>query len=96
MLADESDVEEFYREREDKYRELNAREHATDESKFIVDCPDCGTSMVLGQFWKGCSVPACPDCNETADTWAFEPRISEERADEIAADETDIAKLVRS
>lgn len=91
-----SGVEEFYREREEEYRELNARDHADEPDKFIIDCPGCSTPMVLGQFWKGCSVPACPDCNDTADEWAFEPRISEDRADEIAAEETDITELVRS
>ncbi len=92
----DADVAEYYRERVREYQELNARAHADDDAKFIIDCPDCETPMVLGQYWKGVSVPACPDCNDTADTWAFEPRISEERADEIAADETDISELVRA
>lgn len=96
MTVTDADIEAHYAEREQEYEDLNARDHATDETKFIIDCPDCGTPMVLGQFWKGCSVPSCPDCNETADTWAFEPRISEERAEEIAAAETDISELVRS
>lgn len=90
------DVAEHFAELGAEYQEQNARAHADNESKFIIDCPDCGTPMVLGQFWKGCSVPACPDCNDTADTWAFEPRISDERADEIAADQTDISELVRA
>lgn len=96
MTVTDADIEAHYTEREQEYENLNARAHANDESKFIIDCPGCGTPMVLGQFWKGCSVPACPDCNETADTWAFEPRISEDRAEAIAADETDISELVRA
>ncbi|ELZ05776.1 hypothetical protein [Natrialba aegyptia] len=95
-MSAESDVEQFYDDREAEYRDLNARHHAEDPSKFIVDCPGCGSPMVLGQFWKGCSVPACPDCNDTADTWAFEPRVSEREADIVAADETDVSELVRS
>lgn len=91
-----TDVQQFYAEREAEYRELNARTHTSEPDTFIVDCPDCATPMVLGQFWKGCSVPACPDCNDTADTWAFDPCISETHADAIAADETDISELVRA
>ncbi|WP_276257187.1 hypothetical protein [Halomontanus rarus] len=96
MISDglEADVEAYYRERESEYRDLNARDHR-EEGMFIIDCPGCGSSMVLGTGWMGCSVPACPECNDTADTWAFEPRISEERAEELSTGEADVTELVR-
>lgn len=88
-------VEEFYQDREEQYRALNIREHFA-EGKYIVDCPGCGESMVLGEGWMGCSIPECPDCNETADSWVSDPRISEEKADRLADGEADVTELVRS
>lgn len=54
----------------------------------VVDCPGCETPMHLGQYWgelidEGHDVPECPDCNDTADEWSTDPRISEARAEEL-------------
>jgi hypothetical protein len=90
-----TDIEAFYEEREAQYRELNIREHR-DGERYIVDCPGCEAPMVLGEGWMGCSIPTCPDCNDTADSWASDPRVSEERAELLAAGEPDVTELVRS
>lgn len=90
-----SDIEAFYEEREAEYRELNIREHR-DGERYIVDCPDCGTPMVLGEGWMGCRIPACPGCNDTADSWASDPRITEYRAATLAVCKADVTELVRS
>lgn len=89
------DVEQFYAEREAQYCELTIREHQR-EGKYIVDCPGCGESMVLGEGWMGCNIPECPDCNETADSWATDPRIDDETAEALADGEPEISELVRA
>lgn len=89
------EVEQFYEEREEQYRELNARAHVG-VSKFIVDCPGCGSPMVLGKGWMGCSIPECPDCNDTDDEWIVDPRVSEARAEELSTGDADVTELVRS
>ncbi|MFC4553595.1 MULTISPECIES: hypothetical protein [Halorussus] len=94
MTVTDRDLEEFYAERIEQYRDLNARD-STQDGYFIVDCPgECGRPMHLGRGWRGCSIPTCPSCNETADEWGDDPRISEERADELAAEETSVRELV--
>jgi len=89
------EIEQFYQDREDQYRALNIREHV-DGARYIVDCPDCATPMVLGDGWMGCSIPSCPDCNDTADSWRSDPRISEDRAAVVADGDADVTELVRS
>lgn len=80
-------------ERATEYKKLDAWASEVD-GHMIVRCPDCETPMHLGRGWRGCSIPECPDCNETADTWTFEPTISEARARELAADDRQFSKLV--
>ena len=92
----EKDLEAFYEERIEQYEQLNARD-STKDGYFIVDCPgECSEPMHLGSGWQGCSVPACPDCNDTADSWRDDPRISEERAAELATDDRSVRELVVS
>jgi peptide subunit release factor 1 (eRF1) len=91
----ESEIEQFYQEREEQYRTLNVREHV-DGERYIVDCSGCGQPMILGDGWMGCKIPDCPDCNETADSWTDDPRIPEHRAETLAGGEANIRELVRS
>ncbi len=89
-------LEAFYAERIDLYRELNAHD-ATREGFFIIDCPgECGQPMLLGAGWQGTKPPACPECNETADSWTDDPRISEEKAAELKADDANVEGLVKA
>jgi peptide subunit release factor 1 (eRF1) len=89
------DIEQFYRERERQYQDLNIREHV-DGERYIVDCPGCETPMILGEGWMGCRIPECPDCNQTADSWTSDPRISVDRAEALADGPADVTGLVRS
>lgn len=61
---------------------------------FVVRCPDCGEWMHLGYHWSGLSIPACPDCNDTADTWKNDPRISEGRAESLKGERRCLDGLV--
>jgi len=92
--TDSNDVERFYQERELQYQDCNIREHA-DGKRYIVDCPGCKSPMILGEGWMGCRIPECPDCNQTADSWATDPRISADRAEKLADGSADIPELVR-
>lgn len=88
-------VEELYEEREQQYRDLNVRDHV-DGKRFIVDCPgECGRPMVLGRGWMGCTIPKCPECNDSADSWSEDPRISEGKAETVSDGPADITELVR-
>jgi hypothetical protein len=90
------DVEEFYAERIELYRELNAHD-ATADGYFVIDCPgECGRPMHLGAGWRGCKPPACPDCNETADEWTDDPRVSDAKAESLKADEANVERLVKA
>lgn len=89
-----SNQDPVYAEREAQYAEFNIRHHV-DGHRFIVDCPGCGSSMILGQGWMGCRLPECPDCNDSADEWAYEPRIDEEQATRLSDGPADVSELVR-
>jgi hypothetical protein len=88
------DGDAYYRTREKQYAKLNIRHHF-DGKRYLVDCPGCAESMVLGDGWMGLRIPECPDCNDTADSWVTDPRVSPERADILADGNADIEELVR-
>lgn len=92
----DGDLEAFYEERIEQYRALNAHD-ATRDGYFIIQCPgECGRPMLLGSGHRGCKPMACPECNETADSWTDDPRISEARAESLKADDANVEGLVKA
>lgn len=91
-----SDLEEYFRERIEEYEDLNAHDTTRDDF-FLIDCPgECGRPMLLGPGWRGMAPPACIECNDTADTWTKDVRISEDEAEALKTDEANVRELVTS
>jgi hypothetical protein len=86
---------EVLEERKDEYLELDAWDSKLD-AKWLIRCPGCGKPMLLGDGWTGCSIPECPECNDTADEWSYDPVVTESQAKELAADERNFSELIQS
>jgi hypothetical protein len=64
------------------------------DDHIVVQCPDCLDPMLLGKWWRelilgdGHEIPYCPECNESADSWAddAEPKMDGAEFDVIAGD----------
>lgn len=94
MTRDDSGAaKHHFKKRAEEYNEHDAWD-STREGYFLIRCPGCETPMHLGEGWRGCPIPECPDCNETADEWTDDPRITEERASELTADSQNLAELI--
>jgi hypothetical protein len=93
MTDSDGGVEQHINEMKEEYVELDAWASKV-PGKFIVRCPACETPMHLGEGWRGCHIPECPDCNDTADEWVDDPRVSDEQAHELLADERQFKELI--
>lgn len=79
----------------EEYKLLGAH-NSTRFGFFVVRCSSCGDWMHLGYYWSGLSIPACPDCNDSADSWGSDPRIAEDRAESLKGERRCLSELVNN